>query len=276
MSGDAEGAGMSREGGEKQLPVTPGQAYDTDGAAEAGSAAGPGGGGGPDGAAGGPAFEGDGGPHPEAEEVPSWRLIATLAVAGALAGLLIVGVFQWAEPQILAHRAEVLRAAIQEVLASPADVRTLYIREGGLSEEPPAGVDTARADRVFLGYDAAGAPIGFAVTGEKPGFQDVISLIFGYDPGGDAVLGMRVLESKETPGLGDKIYKDSAFVAEFDGVGAPIEGVKDGGDGANEVDMITGATISSETVIEIINTRVGELEPMLEAYMAGRAGGGSP
>ena len=31
------------------------------------------------------------------------------------------------------------------------------------------------------------------------------------------VIGMKVLESKETPGLGDKIEKDSAFVAEFRG-----------------------------------------------------------
>ena len=37
---------------------------------------------------------------------------------------------------------------------------------------------------------------------------------------------MRVIASKETPGLGDKIVKDSAFVAEFSPVGAPITGVK--------------------------------------------------
>ena len=240
----------------QELPVTPDQAYDPE----------------PEGGATGPAFEGDAGPHPEVEEVPSWRLITTLAVAGALAGLLIVGVFQWAQPQILANRAEVIRTAIQEVLGSPDRVLTLYLQDGSLSEQPPAGVDTAQAERVFLGFDQAGEPIGFAVTGEKPGFQDVISLIFGYDPTTDQVLGMRVLESKETPGLGDKIYKDSAFVAEFNEVEAPIQGVKDGGDGPAEVDMITGATISSEAVIDIINARVQALEPALEEYM-GNAGG---
>ncbi|MDX1673895.1 MAG: FMN-binding protein [Longimicrobiales bacterium] len=244
--------------GERPLPVTPGQAYDP--AAPESDA--------------GPALESDAGPHPEVEEVPSWRLITTLAVAGALAGLLIVGVFEWAQPQILAHRAEVMRTAIQEVLGAPDRVQTLYVVDGELSEQPPAGVDTTTAERVFLGYGAGGEPVGYAVTGEKAGFQDIISLIFGYDPAADEVLGMRVLESKETPGLGDKIYKDSSFVAEFVRVGAPIQGVKDGGDAPDEVDMITGATISSETVIEIINTRVRQLEPMLEGYMA--RGGGSP
>jgi electron transport complex protein RnfG len=241
---------------ERKLPVTPGQAYDGDGP--------------PDdvGADGTP-------PEAMAEDVPSWRLIMTLAVAGALAGLLIVGVFQWAQPQILEYRARVLTEAIHEVLGSPDQVQTLYVREGGLDEEPPVGVDTAQAERVFLGRDAQGEPVGFAVTGARAGFQDVIQLIFGYDALDEEILGMRVLESKETPGLGDKIYKDSAFVGEFNGVGAPIEGVKDGGGGPNEVDMITGATISSTTVITIINTRLEELGPVLTDYLEGSRRGGT-
>lgn len=256
MSGETEGAGMNADRADEQkLPVAPGQAYDPD--TESGAAG------------------ADEGGAPElVADVPSWRLIATLAVAGALAGLLIVGVYQWAQPQILAHRAQVLREAIQEVLAGPDHVETLYVVDGGLSETAPAGVDTAQADRVFLGFDEAGAPIGFAVTGEKAGFQDIISLIFGYDAVDREVLGMRVLESKETPGLGDRIYKDSTFGAGFNGVGAPLVGVKDGADAPDEVDLITGATISSSTVVAAINERLAEVGPLLEAYMAGREGGG--
>ena len=77
---------------------------------------------------------------------------------------------------------------------------------------------------------------------------------------------MKVLESKETPGLGDKIFKDTAFVAGSRGAAAPLAGVKkDAGSGAdNEVDMITGATISSRTVIGIINHRIEALDPVLD------------
>ncbi len=241
----------------KDLPVTPEQAYQEPDASEAA------------------AEPGAAGPGPDLEDVPSWRLITTLAVAGAIAGLLIVGVFQWAQPRILEYRARVLREAIHEVLASPERVQTLYVMEDGLSEQPPAGVDTTEAERVFLGYDGSDEPVGFAVTGAKAGFQDVVQLIFGYDAEAGEVLGMRVLESKETPGLGDKIYKDSSFVAEFNGVEAPIQGVKDGGDAPDEVDMITGATISSTTVIAIINMRVDALGPMLKDYLEG-SGGGTP
>jgi electron transport complex protein RnfG len=235
----------------KDLPVTPEQAY----RAEQDSPT--------------PGAESDAGPLPDMAEVPSWRLVTTLAVAGALAGLLIVGVFQWAQPQILEYRARVLTDAIGEVLGGPDRVQTLYVEGGALVEQPPAGTDTITAEKVFLGYDEAGEPIGFAIRGAEPGFQDVISLIFGYDPATDQVLGMRVLESKETPGLGDKIMKDAAFIAEFDGVGAPIQGVKDPTGASDEVDMITGATISSRAIIDIINHRLETLDGVLKGYAGG-------
>jgi electron transport complex protein RnfG len=242
----------------RDLPVTPGQAYEDDASPASGRP------------------PGDGpGPEP-ADEVPSWRLVSTLAVAGALAGLLIVAIFQWAQPQILEHRARVLNDAIHVVLGGAERHETLFVEGDGLVREPPAGTDTLQADKVYLGYDEGGEPIGFAVVGEKPGFQDVVQLIFGYDPGTDQILGMQVLESKETPGLGDKIFKDTSFVAGFAGAEAPITGVKAGaGTGSpDEVDMITGATISSRTVIDIINARIEELDPLLKRYMDGAGTGG--
>ena len=43
------------------------------------------------------------------------RLIGTLAGFGAIAGFLIVAAFQWAQPRILASKAAVLKAAVQEI-----------------------------------------------------------------------------------------------------------------------------------------------------------------
>jgi len=77
---------------------------------------------------------------------------------------------------------------------------------------------------------------------------------------------MKVLDSKETPGLGDKIYKDKAFVEQFfKGPATPLKGVKIGaGKGLpNEVDTITGATISSTAVINIINHGLQEWQPVI-------------
>ncbi len=209
-------------------------------------------------------------PELSVKEVPSWRLILTLALAGAMAGLAIVLVFGWAEPQIEAHRAAALRAAILEVLAGPERYETLFVVDGALTTALPAGVDSTGLDRIYAGYALDGRRMGFAIAGGKPGYQDIVGLIFGYDAESDELLGMKVLESKETPGLGDKIEKDSAFVSSFRGVVPLIEGVKAGaGTGSeHEVDMITGATISSRTVIEIINERMESIGPMIESFTA--------
>jgi electron transport complex protein RnfG len=211
-------------------------------------------------------------------EVPSWRLVATLALAGALAGLAIVFVHQWSEPRIQAHRAAALRDAIREVLRGPASVRTVWVRDGRLIDDLPAGADSAGIDRIYLGADSRGDPVGFAIEAARPGYQDVVRLIFGFDPAAAEVIGMKVLESKETPGLGDRIEKDSAFLAAFRGIEPPLLGIKPGtGSGATgEVDMISGATISSRTVIDAINERLEGLLPLIEAYDRARAAGAGP
>lgn len=200
------------------------------------------------------------------------RLLATLGGAGLLAGLLIVFVYRGTQPAIQAHKAEVLRQAVQEVLKAPDHYDTLYLYEGALRPRPPDGVDAQGLERVYLGYRGTGEIVGYAIAAGEPGFQDIIRLIFGYDAAGGQLLGMKVLESRETPGLGDKIEKDSAFVVQFDGAAPPLVGVKRRGGGTpGEIDMITGATISSRTVINIINHALERLGPALDAYRPERA-----
>lgn len=218
-----------------------------------------------------PMAGGGGSGAPVEVESSSVRLVGTLAVAGALAGLAIVLVFQWAEPRIDAWRARVLAEAVTEVLGGAERYETVYLQDGAFTASPVA--DTAGLDRVYVGYDADGGRVGVAMVGAQAGFQDIIRLIFGYDPETGQVIGMRVLESKETPGLGDKIEKDSAFVAEFGAVEAPLIGLKAGREtgAASEVVMITGATISSRAVIDIINARLGAVRSEVDALWS--AGG---
>ena len=216
---------------------------------------------------------------PPQPEISSVRLVATLAVAGALAGLVLVLVHQWTQPRILAYQARVLQEAVVEVLGGPETTQTYYWHDGAFTAAPPPEADTATADRVHVGFDGTGRPTGVALAAAEPGFQDVIRLLFGYDPSAGTVLGMKVLESKETPGLGDKIEKDSSFVAEFRGVGTPLLGVKAGaGSGdAGEIDMITGATISSRAIVDMINNRLEAVDDPVQAlWRSGLTPGGGP
>jgi Na+-translocating ferredoxin:NAD+ oxidoreductase subunit G len=207
-------------------------------------------------------------PRAAAKDVPSWRLVSMMTLAGALAGLLIVGTYELTLPRIEHHQAETMAAAIQEVLKSPARYDTLYLHGGALVKRLPAGVDAKKAEKLFLGYDASGKRVGFALSAVGVGFQDPMTVMFGYDAATRQVIAMRVIASKETPGLGDKIVRDTGFVAEFSPVGAPVEGVKRdrATGGKNEVAMITGATVSSRAVIRIINDAVARWQPLMDAY----------
>lgn len=212
---------------------------------------------------------GEAGGRGAAGEAPWWRLLTTLVPAGVIAGLLIVVVYDLTLPRIQANKARVLHHAIQEVLEAPARYDTLFVFQGALVEAPPSGAGARGVEQIYVGYREDGERIGFAVVAAEPGFQDIVRLIFGYDPATHRLLGMKVLDSRETPGLGDKILSDSAFIREFQGAEPPLVGIRAGAGAKGlpgEIDMITGATISSRTVIAAINHEIERLKPLMDAY----------
>ena len=216
-----------------------------------------------------------GGVETRAPEVPSWRLIVTLAGAGAIVGLCIVLIYRWTLPTIEAHKAGVLRAAIGEVLHAPERSDTLWLVNGALTTTAPANRTSRKAERVYLGYDKDGKRIGFAIAGSQTGFAEPIGFIIGYESASHRLLGMKILVSKETPGIADKIEKP-VFTAQFAGAQAPLKGVKvSSGHDATEIAMITGATVSSRAVLKGINMAIARWQPLLDAYLAspGQPGG---
>jgi electron transport complex protein RnfG len=204
-----------------------------------------------------------------APNVSSLRLLLTLGGAGAVAGLLIVLVFQFTLPTVLANRAARLETAIQQVLPGIARYDTLYLHNGALTATLPSGVDGRKLEKVYAGLDASGRRVGFAIPTSEPGFQDAIDLIFGFDPAKPGTLGLAILGSRETPGLGDKI-ENAEWLEQFGDAQTPLQPVKAGhAESPAEVDMITGATISSRTVIGAINKAVVRWTPLIEAWQAG-------
>jgi electron transport complex protein RnfG len=182
-------------------------------------------------------------------------MLVTLGLAGMFAGVALVGIYLFTLPRIERNRAEALEAAIYRVLPTARTRRAFVLRDGALAPYDGAEGRLPDEEAVYGGYDEGGRPVGFAIPAEGPGFQDIIKLIYGYDPSRQRVVGMEVLESRETPGLGDKIIKDETFVANFRDLAVQPEvvAVKRGRSGDNEVDAISGATISSNAVVKIIN-----------------------
>ena len=210
-------------------------------------------------------------------EVPTWRMYRAMVGVGLLCGLLIVSVFQLTTPIIAKNRAEALQKAVFEVLPGAASSKT-FVREGdrfvplpdGASDSPGVG-----EERVYAGYDQGGALVGVAIEAEGMGYADVIKVLYGYGFDQSAIVGLKVLESKETPGLGDKIEKDPAFRENFqaldvslDGSGKaashPIEVVPHGTKTSPwQIDAITGATISSKAIGGLLGKSTAYWMPIL-------------
>ena len=206
----------------------------------------------------------------------SLRLVMTLAIAGLVSGIAIIGIYESTLSTITANKARELREAVFKVLPGVSRMQALVYRDGRIVVVPEPDKDEPV---VYGGYDDQGDFVGYAMPGAGPGFQDTIALLYGYLPRDKKVVGMEILESRETPGLGDKIYKDADFVAEFSALSVEPEivAVKKGTATLdNHVDAITGATISAKAVVRIINeTHVAWAEqlpaPGTEPPLAGDA-----
>lgn len=204
----------------------------------------------------------------------TWHMYRAMVGVGACCGLLIVATYQLTLPIIEQNKAEELKAAIFDVLPDATTSTAFRLEESGAFVAVDG--DNQEGRRVYAGYDGDGNLAGVAVEAQGMGYQDVIRLIYGYAPGKQAIVGIRVLESKETPGLGDKIETDRDFLENFvrldvsladDGseLAHPIVPVKHG-EKSNpwEVDGITGATISSKAIANILNASAQRWVPRIQ------------
>jgi len=181
----------------------------------------------------------------------TWHMYRAMVGIGVLCGLIIVTVFQLTRPIIERNQDEALQKAIFQVL--PAD-------ESGAFRAFDGDRTGASAQLVYSGYDDAHELVGLAVEAQGMGYQDVIRLIYGYSFAEQAIIGIQVLESKETPGLGDKIETDEDQSA----IAHPIVAVRHGEKTHPwEVDGITGATISSKAIAEILERSAQHWVPLI-------------
>ena len=103
---------------------------------------------------------------------------------------------------------------------------------------------------------SAGECVGWSFNAGGQGFADKIELVVAVDKSFEKIAGFNVLASNETPGFGDRI-KSSYYRDQFAGAPAEkLELVKTGDNKKidSEIVSITGATVSSKAVIEIMNT----------------------
>jgi electron transport complex protein RnfG len=192
------------------------------------------------------------------------RLVMTLGVAGLVAGLALVGVYTVTKPRIDANKQKALESAIKKVVPGSTKFAQL-VWDGNTLTSDPSGKG-GKSKSIYGAYDDSGAFKGYAIPGAAPGYADVIEILYGYDPIKKVVIGLAVLESKETPGIGDKIFKDAAFATNFEAlaVAPPVKAVPHGSKKSpNQIDAISGATVSSKAVGKAIRKSAESWLPRL-------------
>ncbi|MEP1096139.1 MAG: FMN-binding protein [Cyclobacteriaceae bacterium] len=187
------------------------------------------------------------------------KMLRAMVGISALCGFLIVLTYEGTLPRVERLRAEALEKAIFQVIPGTSKTK-VFAYDGSTFIK----ADDNAADIVYAGYDESGNLMGVAIEASGQGYADIIKILYGYDPEKQHIIGFYVLETKETPGLGDKIEKDKDFLANFsaldvslsDDMGKVINQVVTVKQGTKqnpwEIDGITGATISSRAIGNII------------------------
>ena len=217
--------------------------------------------------------------HPPAEAMPrSTRLVATLSVIAMISGLLIVSAVQLTAPRIALNQQRALERAVFKVLPAASIRKNYRLDASGLTPLPDDEIATSN---VFAGYTAEGRLVGLALEGSARGYQDVVRILYGYVPAEEHIIGMTVLQSTETPGLGDRVETDPAFLANFDALDARLNAdasalahdivtVKSGEKTQPwEIDAISGATVTSKAIGDALRTSANALLPFLAAHREG-------
>ena len=121
----------------------------------------------------------------------------------------------------------------------------------------------APVSEVYIAKDATGEVIGYIFKSAPTGFGGPIQVVTGISMDG-TVTGLRVGSHNETPGLGAKAT-DAAFYDQY--VGKTFEspiGVSKTAATGNDIQAITGATISSQAISDGANASVDAFKWILE------------
>lgn len=175
-------------------------------------------------------------------------MIAVLTAVGLISGSFLAIVGQVTKERILFNKRHEIEMAALKVVPGASTVKMIY-------EE--------RDFAVFEDRDEAGNLVGYALQAAGTGFQDKITLEVGLSPDLNTVLSLTIINQKETPGLGAKITDETSFLRYWQNRDSskslalrkpPVE--DPASLAPNEVNAITGATISSQAVLNIVNEAI--------------------
>ena len=180
-------------------------------------------------------------------------LFAITLVAGACLG----GVYEITKDQIAAANQAAKERAFREVLAD-ADSFAMDDYSAALdkvnTEVKELDFGNVSVDECATGMDASGATIGYVVTTtSKDGYGGDVTVSVGITTDGE-VKGLEFLTLNETAGLGMNASKPEWKGQFADKKVEQFSVTKSGSTSDEEIDAISGATITSNAVTNAVNT----------------------
>jgi len=192
--------------------------------------------------------------------VQAWLvLILALCFGASLSGIQLT-----LAPRIEANKVNETLQKVPELVMG-AKKAAAFAKTGGKLEiksmiVPVEDKGMKKSYNVFSAADNK-KPVGWVIKAKGSGYADKIELLMGLSPGTDRITGLFIIDQKETPGLGNKIV-DLDWRTQFikKSTDKSLRVVKTGAKAPDEIDAITGATISSRSVCNIINKAVKDLK----------------
>ncbi len=186
----------------------------------------------------------------------SWLLIMCSFFFGLLIAVTDAGLSPRIEQNKINKRNRLIGAMLPEARNFAAlDTQFEITLDGGRKEKV----------EVFKAQSESGQCVGWSFNASGSGFAGKIELVVAVDANFEKIAGFDVLSSSETPGFGDQI-KGDYYRSQFKG--APAEQLKLVTIGEptkidSQIVGITGATVSSTAVVDILNTFMGGIKAQM-------------
>ena len=152
-------------------------------------------------------------------------------------------------------RNEVYRAVFTDAKDFEEVMSEEEILEKGEKALADAGISSCEINHTMAAVDGD-RKLGYVIAAtSKIGYGGDIQVAVGIDESG-TITGFSVVKHSETAGLGSK-STEPEFAGQFAGkAAAPIEYTKDGASADNQIDAISGATITTNAVTEATNAAI--------------------
>ncbi|WP_295153651.1 FMN-binding protein [uncultured Brachyspira sp.] len=177
-----------------------------------------------------------------------YSAVISVTMTALLAGFLLSFIYSSFEKDIIANNEKTVINGVKAVIENADEL------EGPLTENS--------AYTYYVGKKSDGTVVGYAMLSSAGGYNGQIKVLVGFDADITKITDIVITEQAETPGLGAKVtetafrnqFKDKSSLLSL----AVVKGIKPEEAKEAEIAAISGATISSSSVVTAVNSAKDE------------------